>query len=157
MKAAQIAEDSSVADGLAEEAKRYTDAIIRNLDSRCNYGWANILHSAVSRATLIATAERRRGSPIMDSIRRKFILTQDELMEKAYPRVTIISLYRRYNTLYLLGLEDAVLTLLDCKDLEEAHSRLTERIKNVGGAQKTDIKKLHASAKLKANITVGEE
>lgn len=144
--------DASLVDE-ADKVDTRMDAIAANLGSRAGFGWHNILQSAISRATLAAQAERRRGLPVQASIRKRLIMTQEELMAKAYPKISIESLYSRYSQVYLLAIDDVLKILLDSTDLEDAHEKITAHIKRFGGAYKHKINAHHSKIRTK----VGED
>lgn len=132
---------------------KYSKAMADDGKRRALRAFECVLRGPSARANILRTAESSGRFCPTEATRKKLLLTKKQMMDKAYPHLSMSALYRRYRQVYLLALEDVILILLDSSSLEEAHEKIVRKVVELGGAHKRDIKN-HSSQLLKENVKV---
>jgi hypothetical protein len=142
-------------DELETASEKYAQAILTDGQRRSLRAFDSLIKNMGRNVDLCISTERRRGKP-SDLMRSKFVLTKAQIMEKAFPNMSMLAIYRRYQQIYLLTLEEVIIILLDSTTLEEAHTKIVAKVKAVGGDYQKHLKQ-HHSKLLQENVKVGED
>lgn len=145
--------DSQRIEQMLSASEKYASAMNDDGKRRAMKAFQCILQGASARANILMSAESSGRFCPSERVRRKLLLTKQQMMDKAFPHLSITSLYRRYRQVYLLALEDVIVILLDSTSLEEAHAKIVEKVKELGQTHKDEIRD-HRSELLKTNVKV---